>query len=122
MYACMCVHVCVGHNLRICAIPRLYCLFLEFRDFQNPKIAQFHSMNKNIQSNDIPQYPLVLCEAQILPPLQKMLPATPHHLSFPKRQELHSILRCTASLLGAITVFSCFTLCYGYKMSRVILC
>ena len=40
-------------------------------------------MDKNIQSDDIPRYPLALCEDQILLPLQKMLPPLPHHFLFP---------------------------------------
>ena len=65
---------------------------------------QSHSMDKDIQSDDIPWYPLALCEDQIHLPLLKMLPALPHHFLFPTyRDRNHKlILQCTGSFLAAI--------------------
>ena len=51
-------------------------------------VQQSHSMDKDIQSDDIPWYPLALCEDQILLPLQKMLPALPPHFPFPIETEI----------------------------------
>ena len=50
-------------------------------------VQQPHSMDKDIQSDDIPRYPLAWCEDQILP-LQKMLPALPPHFLFPIETEI----------------------------------
>ena len=43
---------------------------------------------QDIQPDDIPEYPLALCEDQILLPLLKMLPALPHHFLFPIETEI----------------------------------
>ena len=51
-------------------------------------VQQPHSMDKDIQSDDIPRYPLALCEDQILLPLLKMLPALSHHFLFPTETEI----------------------------------
>ena len=51
-------------------------------------VQQPHSMDKDIQSDDIPRYPLALCEDQILLPLLKMLPPLPHHFLFPTETDI----------------------------------